>query len=42
MIENVVEYFRNLPAKQCVTCGEKMEEMHECYQDQCDTCSSQA
>lgn len=42
MIENVVEYFRNLPAKQCATCGDKLEEMHECYQTQCEKCNSQA
>ncbi|WP_342526062.1 protein YhfH [Chryseomicrobium sp. FSL W7-1435] len=42
MIENVVDFFRNLPAKQCSTCGDKIEEMHECYQTQCEKCSSLA
>ena len=39
MIENVVEFFKNLPPKQCVTCGEKIEEQHECYGSQCDSCN---
>ncbi|TWT24295.1 protein YhfH [Planomicrobium sp. CPCC 101110] len=39
MIENVVEYFKNLPPKQCTNCGEKVEEQHECYGDHCKTCS---
>ncbi|MDW0110790.1 protein YhfH [Sporosarcina aquimarina] len=39
MIENVVEFFRNLPPKQCATCGEQFEEQHECYQTNCPSCS---
>jgi hypothetical protein len=39
MIENVIEFFKNLPAKQCAQCGEKIEEQHECYGNTCDTCS---
>ena len=26
MLENIVEFFRNLPEKICVKCGEKIEE----------------
>lgn len=25
MLENVVEFFKNLPAKQCTECGEKLK-----------------
>ena len=39
MIENVIEFFKNLPAKQCAQCGEKIEEQHECYGNTCDTCN---
>ena len=39
MIENVVEFFKNLPPKQCVSCAETMEEQHECYQNECDKCN---
>ncbi|WP_371859255.1 protein YhfH [Salisediminibacterium halotolerans] len=35
-----VEFFQKLPAKQCSTCGEKIEEMHECYSNECEKCSS--
>lgn len=39
MIENVVEFFKNLPPKQCATCGELIEEQHECYGTQCNSCT---
>ncbi|MHA6258299.1 protein YhfH [Sporosarcina sp. CAU 1771] len=39
MIENIIEFFRNLPAKNCVICGEEIEEQHECYSNKCDTCN---
>ncbi|WP_449620540.1 protein YhfH [Robertmurraya sp. Marseille-Q9965] len=38
MIESIVEFFRNLPAKECSNCGAKIEEQHECYSNQCDHC----
>ncbi len=31
MIENVIEFFKNLPVKICTSCGNKIEEQHECY-----------
>ncbi|PZX04930.1 YhfH-like protein [Psychrobacillus insolitus] len=40
MIENVLEFFRNLPEKKCATCGEKIEEQHECYGNTCDKCNT--
>ncbi|WP_082798910.1 protein YhfH [Metasolibacillus sp. FSL H7-0170] len=40
MLENVVEFFRNLPEKTCVQCGNKMEEQSECYSHSCENCSS--
>ncbi len=39
MLENVVEFFKNLPAKQCTECGEKMEEQSECYSNTCEKCN---
>ncbi|WP_423409622.1 protein YhfH [Heyndrickxia sp. MSNUG] len=38
MIENIVEFFRNLPQKQCMECGEPIKEQHECYGNKCDGC----
>ncbi|MCG7344323.1 YhfH family protein [Sporosarcina sp. ACRSL] len=40
MIESIVEFFRNLPAKVCVVCGKNIEEQHECYSNKCDECNS--
>lgn len=40
MLENVIEFFKNLPDKVCVKCGEKIEEQSECYCNTCDKCSS--
>ncbi|MGD6801521.1 YhfH family protein [Rossellomorea vietnamensis] len=40
MLTNVVEFFRNLPKKQCVQCGENIDEQHECYGNHCDGCLS--
>lgn len=39
MIENVIEFFKKLPAKKCITCGKIIEEQHESYRNQCDKCS---
>lgn len=38
MVQSSVEFFKNLPAKHCVKCGEKFEEQHECYGNVCDHC----
>ncbi|MCA1039415.1 YhfH family protein [Bacillus infantis] len=38
MLENIVEFFRNLPAKQCSECGSSIDEQHECYGNKCDKC----
>lgn len=39
MLENVIEFFKNLPPKKCTQCGEKIEEQHECYGTTCDKCN---
>ena len=39
MLVNIIEFFKNLPAKTCVTCGEVIEEQHECYGNKCDKCN---
>jgi predicted RNA-binding Zn-ribbon protein involved in translation (DUF1610 family) len=38
MLTNVLEFFKNLPPKVCSSCGEIIEEKHECYSDKCDNC----
>ncbi|WP_422723703.1 protein YhfH [Jeotgalibacillus soli] len=40
MLENVMEFYRNIPPKQCASCGDKMEEQAEAYSTVCDKCSS--
>ena len=40
MLENVVEFFKNLPEKHCAECGEKIEEQSECYANTCEKCNS--
>ncbi|WP_081447413.1 protein YhfH [Bacillus coahuilensis] len=40
MLPNIVEFFKNLPSKKCETCGENIEEQHECYGNHCDNCAS--
>ncbi|RUL47485.1 MULTISPECIES: protein YhfH [Lysinibacillus] len=40
MLENVVEFFKNLPDKVCVQCGDKIEEQSECYSSTCDKCNT--
>jgi len=39
MIENVIEFFKNLPAKVCMSCGNEIDEQHECYGIKCDNCN---
>ena len=39
MLINVIEFFKNLPAKKCATCGEEIVEQHECYGNKCDKCN---
>nr|WP_257352321.1 protein YhfH [Pseudalkalibacillus decolorationis] len=33
-----MEFYRNLPSKICVDCGEKIEEQHESYLYTCEKC----
>lgn len=37
----VVEFFKNLPPKQCENCGQEIEEMHECYTNHCEKCETE-
>ncbi|MFD1926851.1 protein YhfH [Sporosarcina siberiensis] len=39
MLENVLEFFKNLPAKTCSLCQNEIEEQHECYSTKCDACN---
>lgn len=38
MIQSIVEFFKNLPAKHCQHCGEQIEEQAECYGNVCHHC----
>lgn len=40
MLENALEFFRNLPPKTCTECGDVIEEQHECYGNKCEKCLS--
>lgn len=40
MLINVIEFFKNLPAKMCVTCSEEIAEQHDCYSNKCDKCNA--
>nr|WP_096188946.1 protein YhfH [Evansella halocellulosilytica] len=35
------EFFKNLPPKECVKCGDKIDEMHDCYSHKCDNCEKE-
>lgn len=39
MLINVIEFFKNLPAKMCITCGDEISEQHDCYNNECDKCN---
>ncbi|MEK3887497.1 protein YhfH [Bacillus sp. FSL K6-3431] len=39
MIQNVVDFFKNLPPKICTNCGDQVAEQHECYGTTCDKCT---
>ncbi len=41
MMMSSVEFFRNLPPKQCTKCGNQLDEMHESYVQQCDECDQE-
>ncbi|HEY4565847.1 YhfH family protein [Planococcaceae bacterium Storch 2/2-2] len=41
MVDNIVQFFRQLPAKVCRSCGHEIEEQHECYTNQCENCNNQ-
>ena len=38
MIQNILDFFKNLPEKLCSECGKPIEEQHECYGNKCDRC----
>jgi hypothetical protein len=40
MLQNPVEFFKNLPKKKCPDCGEVIEEQAESYFLECDYCLS--
>lgn len=40
MLLSPVEFFRNLPKKECPECGEFIEEQAESYVTECDRCLS--
>ncbi|MBM7655923.1 protein YhfH [Neobacillus cucumis] len=40
MLMSPVEFFRNLPKKECTKCGKHMQEQAESYLMDCDQCNS--
>lgn len=38
MIDQPMEFFRNLPTKTCAHCGKEIDEQHEAYHNKCDDC----
>lgn len=38
MLQNPVEFFRELPKKQCAECGQEIIEQAESYMMECDHC----
>ncbi|WP_084361076.1 protein YhfH [Neobacillus fumarioli] len=38
MLINPIEFFRNLPKKQCSECGQQIDEQAESYLMECDRC----
>ncbi|UOY92074.1 YhfH family protein [Ectobacillus sp. JY-23] len=38
MLQNPMEFFRNLPPKNCCKCGKEIDEQHEAYHNQCEDC----
>lgn len=41
MIISSIEFFENLPPKECASCGDVIDEMHECYGNDCETCAEE-
>ncbi|MFG6116237.1 YhfH-like protein [Thalassobacillus cyri] len=39
---SIVEFFKNLPRKQCVSCGNAIDEKADCYGNLCDECDHPA
>ena len=37
MLENIIDFFKNLPPKVCTVCGKDIEEQHECYGNKFDS-----
>ncbi len=40
MLMSPVEFFRQLPKKVCIECGEQIEEQAESYLNECEHCLS--
>ncbi|MEM5607188.1 protein YhfH [Bacillus toyonensis] len=38
MIDQPMEFFRNLPTKTCAHCGKKLMSKDEAYHNKCDDC----
>lgn len=39
MLDQPMEFFRNLPPKTCSHCGREIDEQHEAYHNKCEDCS---
>lgn len=41
MIRKSTDFFRNLPPKSCSHCGNRIEEQHESYTNECERCRTE-
>ncbi|AXI08739.1 YhfH family protein [Oceanobacillus arenosus] len=41
-MENVIEFFKNLPNRKCDVCGQDIVEKADCYGHVCDECDHPA
>ncbi|MBB6454698.1 ArsR family metal-binding transcriptional regulator [Salirhabdus euzebyi] len=39
---SILEFFRNLPRKNCSVCGSQIDEKADCYGNLCDECDHPA
>ncbi|MBO8173234.1 MAG: YhfH family protein [Bacillaceae bacterium] len=38
-MQAVLDFFRHLPKKVCISCGVEMDEQSDCYVNQCHECT---
>lgn len=38
LLTSSTEFFKNLPPKKCAECGTEIDEQHDCYAQECNSC----